>query len=604
MTVQNNRGWQARVVPPQQVIELIKPGMTVWIGSGPAEPALLVATVLDAPSLRHRDAEMIQAIAGGPALTAALAGTNPLRFKTFAGSEAAAKAGRIEVVPGHLAGVPALIRDGLVPIDLVMVRVSRPDGQGRCHLGPCADATLAAMDKARIVVGEITPDLPATAGGPVLDAQRFAHFVQAGQPLCPLPRPLTGPLDHVIADHLAGLVGDGASLSFFPGPLAEALARALAGKTGLGLHLAWFTDNAMDLVRGGACGPKPVEAGYAVGSRELMDWLNTTDKVVFRDLGTIFDPARIGRSERLITVVPAAAVDLAGRFAIGTGAEQISNAQVEPFVLGARMSDGGMVVAALASRSDIGATGFCLALGGLPTGTADIVVTEQGVARLRGLTLRQRAQALIDIAHPRDRPALVEAAKVADILYGDQLFLAECALDHPSAIGAEATFKGGLRVRFRQIRPSDEEGMRRLFYRFSKEAVYYRYFAPVATMPHEKMQAYVNADCADTVSIVGLVAEGAGERLIAEARYVAETGRPWAEVAFVVDEAVQGKGIATFILHMLVEAARQRGIKGFTAQVLATNKAMLSVFEKGGLALEAKLNQGVYDIRIPFAGSG
>jgi len=601
MTVQHHGNWQQRLVEAPTIVEQIKPGMTVWIGSGPAEPALLVATLLDSPSLSHRDAEMIQAIAGGPALTAAMAGTNPLRFKTFAGLEAVAKAGRIEVIPGRLADVPALIRDGLVPIDLVMVRVCRPDERGHFYLGPCADATLAAMDRARIVVGEITPELPMT-GDAGLDADCFTHFVQAAQPMACLPQPVPGPLDYAIAGHLARVIKPGATLSFFPGPLADALVKALAGQAALGLHLAWFTDAAMDLVRAGVCGASSVQAGYAAGSRELMDWLNTTDKVVFRDLETIFNPARIGQSHRVVTIVPAAAVDLCGSFAAdpGTGPYRLGNEVVDPFVLGARLSADGLVVAALASRSDSGDPGFCLDLGRSPAGTADIVVTEQGVARLRGLTLRERAQALIDIAHPKDRPALVEGAKAADILYSDQLFLAECALDHPSAIGAEATFKGGLRVRFRPIRPSDEEGMRRLFYRFSKEAVYYRYFAPVTTMPHEKMQAYVNADCADTVSIVGLAAEGAGERLIAEARYVAEPGRPWAEVAFVVDEALQGKGIATFIFRMLVEAARQRGIKGFTAQVLATNKAMLSVFEKGGLALEARLNHGVYDIRIPF----
>jgi RimJ/RimL family protein N-acetyltransferase len=239
-------------------------------------------------------------------------------------------------------------------------------------------------------------------------------------------------------------------------------------------------------------------------------------------------------------------------------------------------------------------------LGKPPVGPADIVVTEQGVARLRGLSLRERAQALIDIAHPQDRAALVEAAKVAAILYSDQIFLSECALDHSAAITADATFKAGLRVRFRPIRPSDEEGMRRLFYRFSKEAVYYRYFAPVAAMPHEKMQAYVNTDCTATLSIVGLVETVDGQTIVAEARYVAEPDRPWAEVAFIVDEALQGRGIGTFVYRLLADAARQRGIKGFTASVLATNKAMLSVFEKGGLAFNARLNGGIYDLTIPL----
>jgi RimJ/RimL family protein N-acetyltransferase len=235
--------------------------------------------------------------------------------------------------------------------------------------------------------------------------------------------------------------------------------------------------------------------------------------------------------------------------------------------------------------------------------SVDMVVTEYGVANLRGRTLRERAQALIDIANPDDRAKLVEQAKEHRILYPDQIFLAECARLYPQDISAKATFKGSVEVRFRAIRPSDEEEMRRLFYRFSDEAVYYRYFSPVKTMPHSKMQEYVNVDCNRILSIVALTGHAGEEHIIGEARFAKDPTRPYADVAFIVDEDYQGLGIASYLYGMLIRLAKERGVKGFTADVLASNKAMMRVFEKGELAVGARLEQGVFQLTIDFENS-
>jgi GNAT superfamily N-acetyltransferase len=123
--------------------------------------------------------------------------------------------------------------------------------------------------------------------------------------------------------------------------------------------------------------------------------------------------------------------------------------------------------------------------------------------------------------------------------------------------------------------------MRRLFYRFSDEAIYYRYFTPIKTMPHAKMQAYVNVDYRDVLSVVGLVGPPGQGQIIAEARFARHKDKPYVDVAFVVDEDYQGLGIATYLYRMLARLARQRGARGMTADVLATNQAMIKVFEKG-----------------------
>lgn len=144
--------------------------------------------------------------------------------------------------------------------------------------------------------------------------------------------------------------------------------------------------------------------------------------------------------------------------------------------------------------------------------------------------------------------------------------------------------------------------MRRLFYRFSDQAVYYRYFSPVKTMPHDRMQEYVNVDYRSAMSIVGVIEESGREMIIAEGRYVRrkDKDRGYADTAFIVDEAYQGRGIATFLFNLLIHIARENGVEGFTADVLADNKSMLKVFEKAPFHIQAALAYGAYELTIPF----
>ena len=230
--------------------------------------------------------------------------------------------------------------------------------------------------------------------------------------------------------------------------------------------------------------------------------------------------------------------------------------------------------------------------------SVDLVITEYGVAHLRGRTLRERAQALIEIAHPQDRPGLVEGGKKEKILYPDQMFLADSAHFYPAEIATQHRFKNDLHVRFRAIKPSDEDQMRRLFYRFSDKAIYYRYFSPIKSMPHAKMQAYINVDYRDVLSVVGLVGEPGNQTLIAEARIARYPDKPFVDVAFVVDEAYQGHGIATFLYQMLTRLGKERGAATMTADVLASNRAMLKVFEKGNFPVTAQLEGGAYALKI------
>jgi RimJ/RimL family protein N-acetyltransferase len=275
------------------------------------------------------------------------------------------------------------------------------------------------------------------------------------------------------------------------------------------------------------------------------------------------------------------------------------------FVNGAEISFGGYSIFALPSRNLKGEANVKISLEDIPNQlnfreSVDLVATEYGVANLNGRTMRERAMALIEIAHPEDRAKLIEEAKVQKIIYEDQIFIAENAHLYPSEAQCKHTFKNNISVRFRAIRPSDEQEMRRLFYRFSDESVYYRYFTPLKTMTHSKMQEYVNVDYGKVMSIVGLVGDTGKGQIVAEARYVKDPKRPYGDVAFVVDEAFQNIGIATFLYKQLMRLAKERGLQGFTADVLPANKEMMRVFEKGAAEVKATLEYGVYRLSIPF----
>jgi GNAT superfamily N-acetyltransferase len=300
-------------------------------------------------------------------------------------------------------------------------------------------------------------------------------------------------------------------------------------------------------------------------------------------------------------------VDLYGRIGLYIGKGNVASgpAEVMDFLNGAELSVGGRSIFALTSRDPTGGPNILLSIADLPNQFGAIesvgaVVTEYGIAFLEGRTLRERAQALIDIAHPDDRAALVAAAKDKNILYHDQIFLADSPRLYPADIAATQPIKDDLSVRYRAIRPSDEEGMRTLFYRFSDEAVYSRYFHSISSMPHAKMQEYVNVDWNQVLSIVGLVGEEGKGHIIAEARFIRIPAGPLAEVVFVVDETYQRLGIASFLYGMLIKLARERGIKGFTAEVLFSNIGIMKVFRKGDLPVKAHLESGVYHLEILF----
>lgn len=610
--------WQDMLVSPDTVITKIRPGMGIFLGTGMAEPRTLVKHLMtsDAPNLQ--DLELIQLLSFGEAISLKALQSQKYRLKTFFSGWAAAEAitaGGVDLIPSRFARIPHLFESGQIEVDAAFVQITPPDRSGNCSLGVAIDVARLAMEQASLVVGEINPQIPRTYGDTFVHLSDFHLLIQSDEPpLYFAPWPVDPVFDR-IARNIAAHIEDRACVAFTIGPLFDALAPHLAAKHHLGVHSPLMTDALMDLIKSGAVTNRFKDlfrgkslASYAFGSRRLMAWLDRNPQIEFQGIDKVFNPATIARNDGFTAMLPARKVDLTGGIVLHVGKANIATGPTEiiDFFNGAEISRGGRTIFGLPSRNRKGENNIRISVERFHTPfsfkeSVDMVATEYGVAQLKGRTVRERAQALIDIAHPDDRAGLVKAAKEKKILYQDQIFLADSAPLFPADIQSAQVFKNGVKVRFRAIKPSDEEEMRRLFYRFSDEAVYYRYFSAVKTMPHARMQEYVNVDWSRTMAIVGLVGKPGRGHIIAEARYILERERPYAEVAFVVDEQYQGLGISTFLYRMLTGLAKDRGLAGFTAQVLSSNKAMMKVFKKGGLAVEAVLdNGGVYDVTIHF----
>jgi acyl-CoA hydrolase/GNAT superfamily N-acetyltransferase len=609
--------WESAVVSPETVIAKIKPGMSIFLGTAVAEPRTMVRHLMTSDAKNLEDLELIQLVSFGDAVSMRSLRSQNFRLKTFFAGWVASEAieeGRVDLIPSRFVKIPQMIESLLRPVDVAIVQITPPNQAGFCSLGIAIDVAHEALEHAAICVGEVNTQIPRTFGDTFVRMSEFDFLVRAKDPLIYFERWETNAVWDQVAQHVASLIDDESCLAFSIGPLYEALAKSLVNKRHLGIHSPFFTDPLMDLMKCGAISNRRKDTyrgkaltSYAFGTWKLMKWLDNNPLVEFQRIDKVFNPLMIGRNPRFVTIVMAKVVDLYGRIGLFTGKGNVASgpAEVMDFLTGTELSEGGRSIFALTSRDPSGNPNIRLSIADLPNRfdafeSVGAVVTEYGVAYLEGRTVRERAQALIDIAHPDDQAQLVLQAKDKKILYDDQIFIEESVRLYPSDIATTSRAKNDVEIRYRAIRPHDEEGMRHLFYRFSDEAVYSRYFHSVSSMPHTKMQEYVNVDWHQVMSIVGLVGEEGQGRIIAEARYIKIPGNPFAEIVFIVDEKYQQAGIATMMYEMLVRLARERGVKGFVAEVLFSNIGMMKVFKKGQLPVKARLENGVYHLEIPF----
>ncbi|PKN76387.1 MAG: GNAT family N-acetyltransferase [Deltaproteobacteria bacterium HGW-Deltaproteobacteria-10] len=610
--------WKLKIVAPSVAMSGIEPGMSIFLGTGVAEPRTLVKHLFSTQMANLSDLELIQLISLGDVVSLSTS-QNKMKFrlKTFFSGWLASKAiteGFVDMIPCQFSNIPRLIASGTLKVDVAFVQISPPDDAGFASLGLAVDIAKHAMKKAFLVIGEINENVPRTMGDTFVHVNDFNYLIKATEPLMYFPRwPVDSVIDKIAAN-ISSIIEDGSCLSFFTGSIYDALGKHLQHKRHLGIHTYTFTDVLMDLIKCGAVTnnkkksfPGKSLAAYAQGTPELMQWLHNNPLIEFQGIDLIADHLKLGLIDKLVVILPARKIDLTGNIALHVGKRNVTAGpgQIQELFTGSERSRGGRAIFALPSRNLKNESNILLSVDNFPNQfttreSLDLIVTEYGIASFFGKSVRERAQALIDIAHPDDRAELVHMAREARIIYADQIYLKDSGRFYPEKIATTHKLSDGRKVIFRAIKPSDEEAMRRLFYRFSDDTVFYRYFSPIKTMPHSKMQEYVNVDYQRNMSIVGVIEEAGREEIIAEGRYSRDQDNSLADTAFVVDEKFVGRGIASLILNMLIKYGREQGITGFSADVLCDNKAMLKVYEKLPFTVQSKFKSGAYHLTINF----
>jgi acyl-CoA hydrolase len=416
-----------RVVTAEEAVAVVKSGERIFIHSVAAAPHRLIAALTArAPELRV--VEIVQLHSEGPAPYAEPAMAKSFRVNSlFVGDNVrrAVQEGRADYLPVFLSEVPQLFRGGLLPLDVALIHVSPPDRHGFCSLGVSVDVTRAAVQTARTVIAQVNPRMPRTHGDGLIHVESINYMVKVDEPIPELaPAPITG-VERAIAGHCAELVEDGATLQLGIGAIPDATLAALSNHHDLGIHTEMLSEGVVDLVeKGVVTGSRKrvhtgkIVAGFALGTRKLYDFLDDNPLVAMLDIGYVNDTEVIRRNPRVTAINSAIEVDITGQVCADTiGDLQYSGVGGQmDFIRGAALSEGGKPIIALPSETADGRSRIVAALksgAGVVTTRAHVhfVVTEHGIADLFGKNLRQRAEALIAIAHPRHREALAAEAR-------------------------------------------------------------------------------------------------------------------------------------------------------------------------------------------------
>jgi len=512
--------------------------------------------------------------------------------------------GQVEYVPVSLPEIPRLLRSGRLHLDVALVQVAPPDPDGTCSLGISVDVTKAAALAARTVIAEVNDAMPRTRGDSRIPADRIHRFVEVDTPVVEYVHPPAEDVAEQIARYVARLVDDGSTLQVGLGRVPNRMLAHLTNRRDLSVHSDVVTEAVVDLVAAGVVSG-PVVTSMAMGTRRLYDLVDDNPRFSFEPVDEVCDPAVIAGKARMVSVTQAFSIDLTGQVCTESlDGEVYGGVSAGPaFHRGALASPGGRAVVCLASRTPAGSAAIKAALEpgeAVAIARADVhwVITEYGTAYLFGRSLAERAVSLIEIAHPDDRDALLAAAVRQGLVADDQLLRSRGA--YPVGEERDATLRDERELRIRPTRAADARAMQELFYRLSEEDVRSRFFQKLTSLTDSAAQHLCSVGYEEEMAFAAVVGPREEERIVATSCYYLDPATGLADVAYLVDPDWQGAGLGTLLHARTVEYARQHGVRGFTADVLLSNAAMLRVFQRGDHETRSTVSGESYEVTMIF----
>lgn len=420
--------YRKKLTTIDEAIEVVQPGDRVILSHCAGESLALSRALVEGAS-RLEDVTIIHFLMLGPNRFCGPGMESHFsHLSLFAGPSVreAVNSGRADFIPCFFSEVPKLFREGYLPVDRALVQLSPPDEHGFMSFGVSVDYTRVATHCAGTVVAAVNPRMPRTLGDSFIHISAVDHIVEVDEPIIAVPLPKIGPIEEAIGRHVASLVEDGATLQLGIGAIPDATLKFLTEKRDLGIHTEMFSDGVVDLVEAGVINNsrKTLHRGkliatFLMGTRRLYDFVDNNPAVEMHSVDYTNDPLIIGQNSKIVSINGALEVDLTGQVcadSIGYTHYSGVGGQVD-FVRGSARSPGGKSIIVLPSTAAGGQVSrICVALSegaSVTTTRNDVhyVVTEYGIADLRGKSFRQRAEALIAIAHPHFRRELGEGAR-------------------------------------------------------------------------------------------------------------------------------------------------------------------------------------------------
>jgi acyl-CoA hydrolase/GNAT superfamily N-acetyltransferase len=604
------------VVSAEDAISRLRPEHRVFIGTGCGQPQMLVDALL-AKAERLEEMEIIHLLTLSEPIFRHAELSKHFRVNRFFSAEWAddiLHTGYGEHTPVFLSDIPRMFMSGRLPVDVALIQVTPPNEQGMCSLGVSVDVTKSAVESAGLVIAQVNPQMPWTMGDSLLPIYNIDILV-AGE--IPMPNVLLSEptkTSCTIAEYVAALISDGSTIELGICGVSLALAEFLKNKHDLGIHAEVIGDDIIELVESGVVTGlhKSIDRGKVVGSmclgtQRIFDYVNRNPTFSFRPSESVSDPAIIAQQQNMVAVVTAEEVDLTGQVCARTPQHGVSGIDIRAdFVHGTANTKNGRLIVALESTVSDGASSkivSSLSSGAEVVATSrevHYVVTEYGVAYLSGKSLQERAMALISVAHPDFREHLLKEAIRMNIVSSSLADVEGRIHILQPELKARYVLDDGTPINVRPMHPTDEKFVRGLFQSLSEQTKYYRFMSHITKVPQRQIQNFVYIDYRSEMAIVGTIPEAHGDEIIAIGRYyiVPQTNR--AEVAFVVHDDWQNRGIGTFLFKLLVMIAKQNGIEGFNAEVLIENKPMLTVLHKGEGKLSSRTEGRVSSVNIDF----
>jgi acyl-CoA hydrolase/GNAT superfamily N-acetyltransferase len=589
-----------KILTAEEAVEKIKTGSRVFIGTGCGEPQCLIHAMVAARGLydiliyQMLSFTLAQYVEDRDFLSR-------FSLKLFFISRDMRKAafeGKIDYIPAYLSQIPRMFNSKQIGLDVALVQVSPPDKHGYCSLGVSVDITRAGLSNASVVIAQVNPKMVKTSGDSNVHIDEIDYLVLHEEPIVKYLPDMSrdSRVAERIGRYVSQMIDDGATLQVGFGSLPGQILQSLINKKDLGVHTQVITDAFLPLLKEKVITckmknylPGRIVGSLCMGSEELYEYVDGNPLFYFRSSEYVNDPNVIARNDKLISISSALEADLTGQVCSDSVGHLFYSGigdQVD-FLRGSAMSKGGFSIIALPSTAQNGKISrivpFLNEGAGVATTRGDVnyVVTEYGVAALKGKSIYQRAMEMAQIAHPKFREELIEQAKKRHYIFIDQIPPSQDDLIFLEDYKTSHKLRNGRSMELRPIMPSDEFSSRNFFYSLQERTIYHRFFYKRKIFGHKEVQnELASVDYHQNMTLIGLMVQGGHKEIMAVASYAQEKDSTLAEVAFVVGEDFQGLGVASIMMDRLENIARKNGLTGFTAIVLKENKAMQHVFNK------------------------